>query len=154
MVVETGNGAYLFRVFDRQAAAVCLAGDFTGWDSGGILMTDDGGGWWSARICVPPGDHLFSYLVGGVEWRPDYAANGIRRNGYGGWVSCLIVPEVAACVVEASRRPPLVGGLRGATPARGRRRRHVARRRAWGGQAGVRAHVAGARVSGDPRRAA
>jgi hypothetical protein len=37
------------------------------------------------------GDHLFSYLVDGSAWMADYAASGVRANGFGGWVSQLHV---------------------------------------------------------------
>jgi hypothetical protein len=36
---------------------------------------------------LTPGDHDFSYLVNGSHWLADYAATGVKRNGFGGWVS-------------------------------------------------------------------
>ena len=40
------------------------------------------GGWWEAEASAPAGDHLFSYLVAGERWVPDYAAHGIRANRF------------------------------------------------------------------------
>ncbi len=80
-----------FRVYLPDAGCVQILGDFTGWQGSPIAMRPCSGGWWEAEAKVPPGDHLFSYLVDGERWLPDYAAHGIRANQYGGWVSQLSI---------------------------------------------------------------
>lgn len=57
-------------------------------------MQQEGNGWWTAKIDLAPGDYEFSYLVNQSAWLPDYAASGVKRNGFGGWVSQLHVGEV------------------------------------------------------------
>ena len=51
-------------------------------------------GWWTTTLApeaLPAGDHDFSYLVNGSHFLADYAASGVKRNGYGGWVSQISV---------------------------------------------------------------
>lgn len=91
MVVVEANGLVSFRVYRPGVAAVEIRGAFTGWADRPIRMRPEGNGWWTARSAVPPGDHLFSYVVDGDSWFPDYAAHGIKANGFGGWVSQLHV---------------------------------------------------------------
>ena len=92
MVAHVSADRYAFRVYLPDAATVDLVGTFTGWQDGARRMTRDNSGWWSITMSLCADDHEFSYLVNGSAWLPDYAAGGIRRNGFGGWVSQLHVP--------------------------------------------------------------
>lgn len=101
MVICESGSTCLFRVYLPQADSVELVGGFTGWRNAPIRLVREPSGWWFVRLDLPPGDHDFSYLVDGATWLPDYAASGIRRNGYGGWVSQIVVerpsPAPALC---------------------------------------------------------
>lgn len=101
MVVREAGFTYLFRVYLPQARSVELVGGFTNWRNAPIRLVREPGGWWFVRLDLDPGDHDFSYLVDGCTWLPDYAASGIRRNSYGGWVSQIVVepplPAPALC---------------------------------------------------------
>ena len=92
---------HVFRVYLPHAEAVELVGGFSGWRASPIPMMRENSGWWFARLELPPGDHDFSYLVDGSTWLPDYAASGVRRNGYGGWVSQVAVPARGAAALAA-----------------------------------------------------
>jgi 1,4-alpha-glucan branching enzyme len=98
MVLNEDGATHLFRVYLPEARAVELVGTFTDWRARPIAMLpepangESRGGWWSARVEMNPGDHLFSYLVDHSAWLADYAATGVKGNGYGGWVSQLHVP--------------------------------------------------------------
>lgn len=96
MVTIDETGLCRFRVYVPGARLVELVGDFTGWRQGAIAMRRDGGGWWAVEVAAPPGDRAFQYLVDGVGWIPDYAAQGLERNGFGTWVSLLHVPRPEA----------------------------------------------------------
>src|SRR4051812_38091009 len=90
----TGGGGE-FRGDLPEAAAGGVVGTVTGWGErpGAVQKEDKGGG--TATLgddVLSPGDHEFNYLVGGSHWLADYAASGVKRNGYGGWVSQLHVP--------------------------------------------------------------
>jgi 1,4-alpha-glucan branching enzyme len=94
MVVVESNGLVTFTVYRPGAARVELQGDFTAWGRSPVEMRPQGDGWWTARTAVPPGDHAFCYLADGASWMPDYAAHGVKANGFGGWVSQIsIAPE-------------------------------------------------------------
>lgn len=97
MVLCESDCTHVFRVYLPQATTVELVGAFSNWRESPIALVREHSGWWSVRLELPPGDHEFSYLVDGSTWLPDYAASGVRRNGFGGWVSQVVVP--------AQRRP-------------------------------------------------
>lgn len=83
-----------FQVYLPHAERVELMGDFTSWDSRPIEMERGDGedaGWWSTECEIGAGDHVFSYLVDGHYWMPDYAASGLHRNEYGRWTSNLTI---------------------------------------------------------------
>lgn len=92
MVIHENGLSHLFRVYLPEARAVELVGSFTDWRAQPVTMLREPSGWWVARVEMTPGDHLFSYLVDGATYLADYAASGVRGNGFGGWVSQLHVP--------------------------------------------------------------
>ncbi len=99
MVINEDGAHHLFRVYLPEARAVELVGSFTDWRARSIRMLREPSGWWAAKVEMISGDHLFSYLVDGSVWLADYAASGVKANGYGGWVSQLHVP-IPATVVQ------------------------------------------------------
>lgn len=92
MVICDSGASHTFRVYLPEAQSVELVGTFTAWRSQAIAMRREDTGWWAASVDLPSGDHDFSYLVNGSAWLADYAASGVRRNGFGGWVSQVHVP--------------------------------------------------------------
>lgn len=95
MVTTDNHGTHLFQIYLPNAQRVDLVGDFTNWEESPITMRRSADGFWVARVDVEPGDHLFSYLVDGRVWMPDYAASGVQRNQFGNWTSRLFVDENA-----------------------------------------------------------
>ena len=92
MVICDSDSRHTFRVYLPEASHVELVGSFTDWRARPVPMRRESTGWWSATLALTPGDHDFSYLVNGATWLADYAASGVRRNNYGGWVSQIAVP--------------------------------------------------------------
>ena len=76
-----------FRVYLPEATSVELVGTFTDWRARPVQMDREHTGWWTATVNLVPGDHDFNYLVNASHWMADYAASGVKRNGFGGWVS-------------------------------------------------------------------
>jgi 1,4-alpha-glucan branching enzyme len=99
VVEQKESGRTTFSVFCPQAEHVEIVGTFTGWHDRPVAMkkAKDGGrgGWWRATVDLEPGDHEFQYLIDRREWRPDYAAGGLRLNEFGTWVSQLTVHQPA-----------------------------------------------------------
>ena len=115
MISQSAEGGIGFRLYTK-AKRVELLGSFTGWERDPIEMTDLGTGWFVARVEIEPGEHEFQYRLDGCRWLADFAANGVRLNEFGLWVSQLCVPEPSPrrLVVETrSVRPhatPAPGG--------------------------------------------
>lgn len=91
MVTSEQGGKQRFRVYQPQANSVELVGSFSNWKAHPIPMLREPSGWWTAEVELKSGDYLFNYLVDGSAWLADYAASGVKANGYGGWVSQLHV---------------------------------------------------------------
>lgn len=92
--LESGLGVVVFRVYLPNATSVHVVGVFTGWEGGALSLSREGDGWWRVAVELPAGDHDFAYLVDGHCWMPDYASNGLRRDGEGRWISTVRVPAV------------------------------------------------------------
>lgn len=104
MVLSNDNETFTFRVYLPDANDVQLVGTFTDWRARAVRMTREDTGWWSASVLLRRGDHDFSYLVNNSTWMADYAASGVKRNGFGGWVSQIHVPErVVTRIVRGDR---------------------------------------------------
>jgi hypothetical protein len=74
--------------FDLQlpsdARAVSIVGDFNGWDERATPMLqrrEDGS--WSARVPLPPGRHVYAFVVDGTRWLVDPLAPQVPDAGYG-----------------------------------------------------------------------
>lgn len=94
MVEMTATGEMEFRLFAPEAHAVDLVGSFTEWERGAQPMHEAGGGWWTFRAEIKPGDHEFCYRIDGHRRQADYAAHGVRLDRFGQWVSGLVVPSI------------------------------------------------------------
>jgi hypothetical protein len=66
------------------AQSVELVGNFTGWQTGRILLLGpDASGHWTADVELPPGRHEYAFLVDGQEWVADPLAEILRPDGFG-----------------------------------------------------------------------
>jgi 1,4-alpha-glucan branching enzyme len=73
-----------------KASSVVVVGDFNGWSKSSTPLTDeDGDGIWTVSVPLEPGIYQYNFLVDGKEWRSDPAADGRRRDGFGGYNSVL-----------------------------------------------------------------
>ncbi|MBY0492224.1 MAG: isoamylase early set domain-containing protein, partial [Gemmatimonadaceae bacterium] len=76
----------------RQAAAVSIVGDFNGWDAKATPMTRDGGEW-SAKVALPPGRHVYAFVVDGATWVVDPMAPQVPDAGYGPTNAVIVDPR-------------------------------------------------------------
>ena len=72
-----------FRFADPTAMSVLLVGDFTQWQAKGIPMRKGKDGIWVATLELPPGKHMYRFIVDG-EWRDDPECTLRVDNPYGG----------------------------------------------------------------------
>lgn len=96
------DGAVEFRFYRPQVNQVKLAGDFSQWVRQAISMQPAGGGWWTAKLTLPPGDYRFRYIADGI-WFTDYAAHGIEACE-DGWNSVVLIPEKKVMTLTISNR--------------------------------------------------
>lgn len=80
-------------VLDAAAAkSVALVGDFNGWDGSATpLVRDSASGAWSVVAGVPPGRHVYAFLVDGKVWTLDPRAPKAKDADYGTEQSVVIV---------------------------------------------------------------
>jgi 1,4-alpha-glucan branching enzyme len=77
-----------FELVRPEATSVALAGDFNEWSASSHPMSRAGSSErWTAVVPLPPGEHLFMFVVNGTEWvspplAEDYVDDGFgARNG-------------------------------------------------------------------------
>lgn len=81
---------FVFRA--PRGAAVALVGDFNGWDPVATPMQMlDAEGVWSASILLPPGRHVYAFVIDGTTWVPDPTAPLAPEDGFGSRNSVVLV---------------------------------------------------------------
>lgn len=77
------SGAVTFEIrLPASAEEVAIVGDFNGWDEHATPMVRDGAGW-SARVPLPPGRHVYAFVVDGNRWLVDPLAPQVPDAGFG-----------------------------------------------------------------------
>jgi hypothetical protein len=81
-------------VFVSPAARnVSLVGDFNGWDASATPMQRlDGKTTWSVAVRLPPGLHLYAFVVDGETWVVDPQAPLSAERSFGQRKSVVVVP--------------------------------------------------------------
>ncbi|MGQ0627736.1 MAG: hypothetical protein ACT4PL_06495 [Phycisphaerales bacterium] len=102
MISTLDDGQVKFRVYLPHAAKVELLADFTDGRDHRVAMNRTNPGWWEVTLPVGSGEHTFCYLVDGSIWLADYAAHGVKLNGYGGWISRLCVNHAATVTTRGT----------------------------------------------------
>ena len=80
-------------VFRAPAARrVSVVGDFTGWDpSKAVMSRDSDSGLWSVSLALPPGRHVYAFLVDDSVWVRDPRAPAAPDADFGRPGSVLLV---------------------------------------------------------------
>jgi hypothetical protein len=96
-VAEVGGQVRFSLRPEGGSRTVHVAGDWNGWTpSGAWALTDpDGDGTYEGTFDLPPGRHLFKYVVDGDRWVPDPDVAETEEDGHGGKNSVLTVGEGA-----------------------------------------------------------
>lgn len=105
-------GEVQFAVAIESASdTVHIAGSFNDWAgsiaAGGLPLTDQGDGFWSARAVLPPGAHAYKIVINGNRWLVDPRASQREPDGFGGQNSVVTI----ACDAPSVGAPPDTRGL-------------------------------------------
>jgi hypothetical protein len=95
-VARTAPGSPIvqFGFVAPHASSVALVGDFNNWDPKATpLRAASTGGVWSVEVPIPPGRHLYAFVVDGTVWRPDPAAPQATGEDFGEPNSALTVAD-------------------------------------------------------------
>lgn len=81
---ERGGAVRFDLALPSPASEVALVGDFNGWDDEATPMVRRGSdGTWSARVPLPPGRHVYAFVVDGKRWLIDPLAPQVPDAGFG-----------------------------------------------------------------------
>ena len=106
MVDATSSSTRRFRIHRPDASRVEISGTFTNWDESPLALMHAGEGWWTIELELPVGDHEFQYLIDRSTRLADYAANGVRLNRFGQWVSLLTIEPVPTPATPVAQTTP------------------------------------------------
>ena len=78
-----------------EARSVALAGSFNQWSlSSHPLARERSSGVWRVVVALPPGEHLFMYVVDGTQWVSPPLAEDHVDDGFGSMNGVVIVRPV------------------------------------------------------------
>ena len=81
-----------FSLVRPDATSVALAGPFNQWSASAHLLSRDGTkGVWTLVVPLPPGEHLFMYVVNGTQWVTPPLADDFVDDGFGAKNGVVIV---------------------------------------------------------------
>lgn len=84
-----------FELLRPGARSVALAGSFNRWSTASHPLTRMGSrGLWSVVVALPPGEHLFMYVVDEAEWVSPPLAEDYSDDGFGARNGIVLVQEV------------------------------------------------------------
>ena len=72
-----------FVVAYTDARAVSVAGSFNQWSVVSHPLAPVSSGVWTTVVPLPPGEHLFMYVVDGKQWRSPPLAHDYIEDGFG-----------------------------------------------------------------------
>lgn len=85
-----------FGLYAPGAERVSLAGDFNGWRTDEIFLSDaTGQGHFSVALPLKPGRYAYMFVIDGKTWVTDPGADGYRDDGFGHRNALVRVEEVA-----------------------------------------------------------
>lgn len=65
-----------------DAKSISLVGDFNGWDSESVKLTESKG-LWTAKLKVKPGRYQYAFVIDGNKWMPDPNSKMYVDSGFG-----------------------------------------------------------------------
>ncbi|HTE43811.1 MAG TPA: isoamylase early set domain-containing protein [Gemmatimonadaceae bacterium] len=89
-----GEQSIAFVFVAPAARKVSLVGDFNGWDASATpLQRTDGRNTWSIAVRLPPGRHVYAFVIDGATWVADPQAPLAPEQWFGQRNSVIVIPE-------------------------------------------------------------
>jgi 1,4-alpha-glucan branching enzyme len=89
--VTTSDGVR-FSLVHRDAKSVALAGTFNQWSiASHVLWRDATSHVWRLVVPLPPGEHLFMFVIDGSEWLTPPLADDFVNDGFGSRNGVVVV---------------------------------------------------------------
>ncbi len=81
-----------FVLMNPDARGVALAGSFNQWSAASHPLAREGSrGVWTIVVALPPGEHLFMYVVDGTQWISPPVAEDYADDGFGAKNGVVVV---------------------------------------------------------------
>ena len=80
-----------FALAHPEARSVALAGSFNDWSTTSHRMSRQASGMWTIVVALPPGEHLFMFVVNDEAWITPPAADDYADDGFGKRNGILVV---------------------------------------------------------------
>lgn len=81
-----------FVLMRPEAGSVALAGGFNQWSASSHLLAREGSrGAWTIVVPLPPGEHIFMYVVDGTQWISPPLAEDYVDDGFGAKNGVVVV---------------------------------------------------------------
>ena len=81
-----------FVLTNSEARSVALAGSFNQWSTLSHPLAREGSrGVWTIVVALPPGEHLFMYVVDGTQWISPPVAEDYVDDGFGAKNGVVVV---------------------------------------------------------------
>ena len=90
---EMTRAGVRFMLIRPDAKSVALAGTFNQWSASATPLSREGTkGGWTVVVPLPPGEHLFMYVIDGNEWITPPLADDFVDDGFGAKNGVVVVP--------------------------------------------------------------
>ena len=84
-----------FSLSRPDATSVALSGVFNQWSASSHPLSRDGqSGMWTVVVALPPGEHLFMYVIDGLQWITPPLADDFVDDGFGAKNGVVVVPPI------------------------------------------------------------
>jgi 1,4-alpha-glucan branching enzyme len=80
-----------FVLMDPAASSVALTGTFNLWSVSSHPLALDSRGLWTIVVALPPGEHVFMYVVDGTQWISPPLAEDYVDDGFGAKNGVVVV---------------------------------------------------------------
>jgi hypothetical protein len=89
---DSAGTIHQFVLIAPSASSVSLVGDFNAWNTSATPLQRQGSAW-TVEIALPPGRHMYSFVVDGSEWVTDASAARAPEDEFGRSSSVILVPR-------------------------------------------------------------